>query len=241
MMFAHKKIPDVPRPELLDDREGHWYRAESGKVYPSVTTMLNGIDRRLWYYGWVQSIADREDTTFAEAEGIAKGISESSMRVGTRMHRFCEDWLNNRDRGDMWQEYDLEDAEYEYDPLRLFRPVSRWLDAHVDNVRMVEGRMFSERLGLAGTADFVAEIDGVLGVGDFKNFRRKKSPSDAKKYLIQGTAYATMFEEITGEEVKKVSVICSVWGEKKLQVFEADPADHRAELYDCIARFESKA
>jgi len=240
MAFNHKSMLPDRKLRLLDDREGHWYETPDGRVLPSITTMLNGLDKRLWYYGWVQSIADKNGTTFGEAEGVAKGISESSMKVGTRMHKLAEFYLHNTGLDAIRKVYADEPGEFEHSPMELFEKIRPWLDAHVDNIHAVEGRMHSKRLGLAGTTDFIAEVDGVLSVGDFKNFRRKKYPSDIRKYLVQGTAYADMFEELTGTEIRQIVIICAVWGEKELQIFKGDPADYRAELYDRIAEFKNK-
>jgi len=188
----------------------------------------------------VQSIANNERLTWDMAEKVAKDISNASMKVGTRMHKLAEFYLHNISIEAIRKVWADEQGEFEHSPMDLFEKIRPWLDRHVDNVYMVEGRMFSKSLGLAGTTDFIAEVDGVLSVGDFKNFRRKKYPSDIKKYLVQGTAYATMFEELTGLRPSQVVIICAVWGENELQVFKGDPDDYRKELRDKIAEFREK-
>lgn len=234
-MFNHKNLPsfELPTLELLDDREGHWYRSESGEIFPSITTMLGSIDGKPWYKFWIQKIMRDHGVSDWEAEYIAKDIGDSSMAVGTRMHKFAEDYLNNKT-------IEVENLdEYETSPFNLFIKIKKYLDDHINDIYLVEKKMFSKDLGLAGTTDFIAHVDGVLSIGDFKNFRKRKYPSNVKKYFVQGTAYAIMFEELTGIHIPQVVIIGAVWN-GEVQIFKANTDDYRDILYSNIEKFKTK-
>ncbi len=50
-------------------------------------------------------------------------------------------------------------------------------DEHIDNIRVIEGLMYSEHLRSAGTVDMIAEFDGKLSVIDWKTSNKPKTRS----------------------------------------------------------------
>ena len=89
----------------------------------------------------------------------------------------------------------------------LFKGLQSVADKHIDNVRMVEGQMFSHHLQVAGTVDLIAEFDGRLSVIDWKTASREKSKKYINNYFKQESAYAVMFEERTGIPVDQLVTI----------------------------------
>ena len=73
----------------------------------------------------------------------------------------------------------------------------------INNIH-VEGSLYSQYLGVAGTVDCIAEFDGELSIIDFKTSKQPKPREWIDGYFVQCCAYACMLHELTGIPVKKV-------------------------------------
>ena len=62
---------------------------------------------------------------------------------------------------------------------------------------MQEGALYSDKWGVAGRVDCIAEYEDKLSVIDFKTSTKDKKEEWIENYFIQGTAYAKMFTERT--------------------------------------------
>lgn len=89
----------------------------------------------------------------------------------------------------------------------------KWTDSHNIKVIASERRVFSQKFYYAGTCDFVAEIDGVLGVGDIKT-----SSGIYPEMRLQTAAYQHAMEE---ENEIKFPVRWIIRFDKKTGEFEA--------------------
>jgi len=209
MTFKHKDLSKKKRPFVKEAHRdgGHYYLDEDGIEYPSITTIKNLTDPKDWFPFWIRKIMRDNNMNEKEANIEAKRIGESSMSVGTKLHSLAEAHLNNKIE-------DYNPRDYEKDPGELFIPLKKWLDEHVDSIYVTESKMYSKELQLAGTVDWVAELDGVLTIGDFKNSRKPKIPSDIirNKYYEQIYSYGKMFEECYGIKVERGGYSCNIMG-----------------------------
>jgi len=71
----------------------------------------------------------------------------------------------------------------------------------------MELRMYSETLGIAGTADCIAEFDGELSIIDYKTSEKPKKREWLDHYFVQAVAYSAMLFELTGMTAKKLVII----------------------------------
>ena len=88
----------------------------------------------------------------------------------------------------------------------------------IDNIHCLETSL-SHYLGLAGRVDCIAEFDGELAVIDFKASTKEKKENWIEHYFVQETAYAAMFLERSGLEVKKIVTLIAT-EDSTIQVFE---------------------
>ena len=79
--------------------------------------------------------------------------------------------------------------------------------------------LYSDDLCLAGRVDCIAEFDGELAIIDFKTTGTLKKEDWLHKYFVQEAAYAYMYYERTGVEVKKL-VTLSVAEDGQTQVVQ---------------------
>ena len=235
-MFTHKKA-DIVRPfvETEHTEEGHFYKTESGKIYPSITTVLKLLDNREWYPFWVAKVARDEGITEAEAEIRCEEIGQSSMKVGNRIHEMAEQWLNGE------TEFTLTEDEFEIDLKILFDPLSEHLNEHVNNIQGTEIKIYSDELELAGTADCIAEYDGEPSIIDFKNSRKPKSKSQckSKNYFVQLCAYGKMWEFCTGQKIKQGIIIVISW-DGKLKAHKINLEEYESDLYAKLVLVEQQ-
>ena len=99
----------------------------------------------------------------------------------------------------------------------------------INNINCLETFLYSHYLGLAGRVDCIAEFDGELAVIDFKTSTKIKQEEYIEHYYVQETAYAAMFLELTGIEVKKIVTLITI-EDGSVQVFEKYNLDDYLQL-----------
>ena len=235
-MFSHVKHKiDRQFVETAHTEEGHFYKTESGKTYPSITTVLKVLDTKEWYPFWVAKVARDEEITEAQAEIRCKEIGGNSMEMGNIVHKLAEEYLSNETVNEPTSKIE------EIDPMDLFLPLSLHLMEHVDNVHGLEVPIYSDDLQLAGTADCVGEYDGVLSIIDFKNSRKPKTKSQCKSkdYFIQLCAYGKMWEFCTGQKIEQGVILVISW-DGKVKPFKVNLSEYEADLYTKLVLVEQK-
>lgn len=184
--------------EQINTDSGRYYKAPSGNLYPSVTT-VTGLMTKEAIMNWRRSVGEEK----------ANEISKQATSRGTRVHQLCEDYLNG-DEIDV-NKYTLTDAHN-------FEKLKEHLDQSLDNIRMQETRMYSDFLRMAGTVDCIAEWDNRLSVIDFKTARKPKQRDYIENYFCQAAAYAIMYEELFGTPITQLVIAISV-DEEDPQIF----------------------
>jgi len=94
------------------------------------------------------------------------------------------------------------------------------IDERLSNVYMQECTLYSDDLKIAGRVDCIAEFDGEPAIIDFKTSGRVKKEEEISTYFMQECAYALMFKEHTGFDIKKLITIMVVDCDPKPIVFE---------------------
>ena len=123
--------------------------------------------------------------------------------------------------------------------IDLFNMLKPVLDENIDNIVAQEVSLFSKALRLAGRVDCVADYNGVRSIIDFKGSTREKREEDIENYFLQATAYAIMWQELTGQSIKQIVIlIASETG--IAQVFTKNPLDYVQKLKEVIEAYEEK-
>lgn len=127
----------------------------------------------------------------------ANKISSRASRRGTSIHSLCEDYLLGKNP--TADQFDHE----------MFKSLVPILD-RIDNIHCLETQLYSHHLQVAGTVDCIAEFDGKLHVIDFKTSSKPKPKDWIHDYFMQTSAYAVMFEELTGIPVGRLLIVMGV-------------------------------
>ena len=188
MKYNHVR-PDIKKFELKQVNESgtRYYQTADGNKFPSVTTVLAEYSR--------QGI---QEWRARVGEEVANKKSAQASGRGTRIHKLCEDYINNLEIGDV--------MPYDAAMFNSMKP-----ELHrINNVHVQEHRMYSNHLRMAGTVDCIAEFDGKLSIIDFKTASKPKNPAWIENYFMQCSAYAVMYEELYNEPISKIVLIIGV-------------------------------
>jgi len=197
--FTHTPKYTIPQLKQINTDSGRFYKSPSGALYPSATTVVGMLSRDS-IKKWRKQVGETE----------ANRVSSKAAQRGTRVHQLCEDYLNNQ--------FDLEKhSKFSIYDLESFVRLKEQLD-NIDNIHLQEERLYSDFLKMAGTVDCVGEYCGKLSIIDFKTSRKLKEKDYILGYFCQATAYAIMFEELTGISVPRITIIISV-DDEPTQVF----------------------
>jgi hypothetical protein len=175
-----------------------FYKTPEGLLYPSVTTITSqhGKDKIL---EWRKRVGEEE----------ANRVSARASGRGTRVHKLCENYLNNEDD---FARNTMPDA------LVMFKSIQPILDQYVNNIHALEIPLYSNHLKVAGRVDCIAEFDGKISIIDFKTSSKPKETKWILNYFMQCAAYAVMYEERTGVSVPRIVIVIAVDSEEP-QIF----------------------
>lgn len=194
------------------ERIDGFYQTPDGK-FPSVTTVV----------GW------KKNQFFAEWRKNNPKEAVRTRNRGTRLHSLIENYIKNN------SEYKTNQDPYTLD---LFNQIQTNVD-RIDNIRAVEGFLWSKPLRIAGRADCIAEFDGVPSVIDFKGSTKPKRKDDIHNYFLQATAYAVMWEERTGEKIPQLVILISC-DDGTTQVFIENTKDYKKDLAVAIKEWRDE-
>ena len=193
---------ECPEIKIIDGKR--FYVTPEGNFYPSITTVLSLQDKP-GLKKWRETVGEKE----------AKRISQDSMRIGTAVHQMAEFYLSN---------YIIKLKDEDKKIVDTFNRL-RFLLGNINNIVGNEIALYSDLLRVAGTADCIAEYNGVLSVIDFKTSRKPKKEVWIDDYYMQTFAYKLMFEEMTGIEIQQVVILVACIDQFEVQVFKKPAKD----------------
>ena len=216
-----KSFTHVPQEKQSDLKtktiQGHrFYLLPNGNKLPSITSVLSargneGIAR------WRASVGEQ----------VANTIMRNAANRGTAVHKLTENYLNNEE---LSQQGVL--------PTALFTILKTELDK-INNIVMQEGALYSDKWGVAGRVDCIAEYEDKLSVIDFKTSTKDKKEEWIENYFIQTSAYCEMYEELYGKSIDQI-VILIVTEEGTTQTFVKNKKDYLPLLKPAIEEFHKK-
>ena len=204
-MFKHSdkyKFEDLPR-KVIDGKR--YYVTPDGNKYPSVTTITSQASAKS-IARWRKRVGEEE----------ANRVSKKATTAGTKVHKLCEDYVNN-------EEMLYEDVAPEN--LFMFKQIKPILDIYLEEVWAVECPLYSDYLRVAGQCDCVGIFQGKPAIIDFKTASKRKRRSWITNYFMQESAYAVMFEEMTGKPIVNLVTIIAVANDEP-QLFVEQRDDH---------------
>ena len=204
--------PPFPELEVHNIKGLRFYETPTGEKYPSITTVIGK-----------QPGKQKGLQEWRERVGVAQAqiISGKAARRGSVFHNIVENYLQDEDISDFKQQ--------NFMAWCMFGEMKSHLDEKINEVVLQEQTMFSSKFKVAGRCDLIGVYKDKLSVVDFKTTTTTKKEEWIGDYYIQCAAYASMYEEHTGEPVEDV-VIMMVAEDGEVQLFEKKTADYLPQL-----------
>ena len=209
----NKILPDISTESIKGKR---FYVTPEGNKYPSITTVLSDRNKE-GIVKWRESVGN----------DVANQVMRQAASRGTAVHTLIENYLNNEEL-----------SKQAVLPVALFVTMKSELD-NINNIRIQEGGLYSDKLGVAGRVDCIAEYKGKISVIDFKTSTKEKKEAWVENYFIQGSAYCEMYEERFLQPIEQV-VILIVTEDGAVQTFIKDKKDYLPLLKTAIKEFNEK-
>lgn len=221
--FRFKHI-ETDLPELTTKSIGRkrYYITPEGNEYPSITTVLSNRGKE-GLFEWRKRVGN----------DVANYISQKAIKRGTAVHHMCEDYLNNVSfiQDDWWLE-----KQKNFLPFCLFNQLRNGVLQRINNIHAQECGLYSDRYGIAGRVDCIAEYNRVLSIIDFKTSTSERNDEYNENYYIQTAAYAEMYEERTGIPTDQI-IILVVTEDGVVQEFIKSKQEYLPLLEEAINEF----
>jgi ATP-dependent exoDNAse (exonuclease V) beta subunit len=217
--FNHVKLPSLDFDLKAETTEnGRLYATPTGEKYKSITTVLGNHNKEA-IMEWRKNVGEER----------ANKISSKAALRGTRVHKICEDYINN-DTTDFQLNMLMPDLK------ELFFKIRPIIDENLGDVYSQEQALYSHKLRIAGRVDLIGMWNGKLSVIDFKTSTKQKEEENIQNYFMQCTAYALMFSELTGMWIDDIVVLIAT-EEGSPQIFERQIHDYQKPLMQYIDKY----
>ena len=184
-MFNHVQVSELPQLKTENINKKRYYITPDGNKYPSITTVLSNRNKK-GLFEWRKRVG----------EDVANYVARTAANRGTKVHHMCEDFLNNK-----------EVSTEPFFAACLFNQLKPILTKKINNIHFQECALYSNKLGIAGRVDCIAEYDGKLSIIDFKTSSKERNDKWNENYYIQASAYAEMYEERTGTPISQIVIL----------------------------------
>ena len=164
-----------------------FYVTPEGKEYPSITTVLSPRNKE-GLMKWRKKVGN----------DVATHIANKAAVRGSKGHKMCEDYLNG---------LDMEKHKKDFLPYCLFNELKNQTFDNINDVIGQELVLYSDKYKIAGRTDLIANYKGELSIVDFKTSTNERKDSYNENYYIQTSAYAEMFEELTGQPINQIVIL----------------------------------
>ena len=186
--FLHENILGDIELNTINENGKRLYVTPDGEKYPSVTTVLSDYKKDA-IIQWRKRVGEQQ----------ANKISTQASRRGTKVHKLCEDYLNNESTF----------KDYTPDNVEMFKSIQPTLN-EIEIVYVQERTLYSHHLKTAGRVDCVGKFRGKPHIIDFKTSNKPKKWEWIDNYFMQGSAYSVMWEEMTGVPIPYIAIIIAV-------------------------------
>lgn len=169
------------------------YAAPGGVPVASVTTILDATKDKTHLIEWRRRVGEKK----------AQEITTEAAGVGTRMHKYLEDYI---DTGE-WPEPGSN--PYAQQAHAMATTIKESAMTHVNEIWGSEVPLYIPQL-YAGTTDLVGVYKGNPCIMDFKQTNKPKKKEWVEDYYLQMTAYALAHNDVHGTDIREGHVfMCS--------------------------------
>ena len=162
------------------------YECPDGNAVASVTTILDSTKDKTHLIEWRKRVGEKK----------AQEITTEAAGVGTRMHKYLEDYI---EKGE-WP--DPGTNPYAQQAHGMAQQIRDNALAHVDEIWGSEVNLYFPQI-YAGTTDLVGVYKNNPAICDFKQTNKPKKSEWIEDYYLQLVAYAEAHNEIFGTNIRE--------------------------------------
>jgi hypothetical protein len=198
------------------------YAAPGGAPVASVTTILDATKDKTHLIAWKKRVGEKK----------AQEIVTEAAGVGTRMHKYLEDYI---DTGD-WP--DPGSNPYAQQAHMMATQIKQQAMVDVDEIWGSEVPLYVPNI-YAGTTDLVGTYKGQPCIMDFKQTNKPKKEEWVVDYFLQLTAYAIAHNEVHGTDIREGHVfMCSRAGEyQQFDIWPEEFDEWKNEWWDRVYNY----
>lgn len=213
---------DYPKLRRVQTDAGRQYVGLDDNPVPSVTTVLDKTGDKTALIAWRKRVG----------EAKAKEITTEAAGVGTRMHKYLEDYVDTGEWPSAGSNPYAQQAHSMAEQIKL----NAMQD--VDEIWGSEVQLYVPQL-YAGTTDLVGTYKGRPSIMDFKQTNKPKKVEWVEDYFLQLTAYAIAHNEIYGTNICEGHVfMCSRDGEyQQFDIWPDEFAEWESAWWDRVYKF----
>ena len=169
------------------------YACPDGNAVASVTTILDKTKDKTHLIAWRKRVGEQK----------AQEIVTEAASVGTRMHKYLEDYIE-------FGEWPTPGSNpYAQQAHKMAEQVKENAMGDVDEIWGSEINLYHPKI-YAGTTDLVGQYKGQPAIMDFKQTNKPKKAEWVEDYYLQLTAYALAHNEVFGTNIREGHVfMCS--------------------------------
>lgn len=192
--------------QINTEHHGRFYRVIRGErknVYPSASTVVGSM-KGDGLNEWIARVGKER----------ADEIKDRAAFRGSQLHMMAEQFLLGNNPMEIG-EHIMPLPKYLFGKMKpAFQNIS--------DVQLLERKVFTDSLGIAGTVDCCAAYNGIPSVIDFKTGRKETKREWIKGYFAQASIYTHAINEMWGLNVRNTVIIMGT-ETGVCQVFEDNP------------------
>jgi hypothetical protein len=198
------------------------YQTPDGNAVASVTTILDATKDKTHLIAWKKRVGEQK----------AQEIVTEAAGVGTRMHKYLEDYI---EFGEWPQPGSNPYAQQAHGMAEVIKTQAL---TDVDEIWGSEVNLYMPNM-YAGTTDLVGQYKGQPSIMDFKQTNKPKKVEWVVDYFLQLVAYAEAHNEIYGTNIREGHVfMCSRAGEyQQFDIWPNEYEEWRNEWYERVYQY----
>jgi len=214
--------PTIERKSVDGKRK---YLTPDGNAVASVTTILDATKDKTHLIEWRKRVGEQK----------AQEITTEAAGVGTRMHKYLEDYVETGE----WPTPGSN--PYAQQAHMMATQIKKQALDDVDEIWGSEVALYVPQI-YAGTTDLVGQYKGKPCIMDFKQTNKPKKVEWVVDYFLQLTAYAIAHNDVYGTNIREGHVfMCSRAGEyQQFDIWPDEFAEWEQEWWNRVHTYYEK-
>jgi hypothetical protein len=162
------------------------YSCPNGESLPSVTTILDSTKDKSHLIEWRRKVGEEQATA----------ITREASGIGTRMHKYLEEYIERGSWGEPGSN------PYALQAHNMAQTVGKNAITHMEEIWGSEVSLYFPEI-YAGTTDLICTYKGAPSICDFKQTNKPKKKEWIEDYFLQLVAYAEAHNKVYSTQIRE--------------------------------------